>query len=68
MKEPMHISEVMHRLVLNEPNDPYAQILRHCPFMQVQLLQQGYMTLDELTPEEKDRLSKIIDLEELPHD
>lgn len=33
MSQPQHISEVMHQLVLNNPNDPWAQILRHCPFI-----------------------------------
>ena len=45
MSQPKHISEVLHQLVLNNPNDPYAQILRHCPFMQIELLKEGYMTL-----------------------
>ena len=68
MSQPKHISEVLHQLVLNNPNDTYAQILRHCPFMQIELLKEGYMTLDELTPEEKERLSHYIDLEDLPND
>ena len=68
MSQPKHISEVLHQLVLNNPNDPYAQIFRHCPFMQIELLKEGYMTLDELTPEEKERLSHYIDLEDLPND
>ena len=68
MSQPKHISEVLHQLVLGNPNDPYAQILRHCPFMQIELLKKGYMTLDELTPEEKERLSHYIDLEDLPND
>mgnify|MGYP004526464147 CR=1 FL=1 len=53
MSQPKHISEVLHQLVLGNPNDPYAQILRHCPFMQIELLKEGYMTLDGLTPEER---------------
>lgn len=68
MSQPKHISEVLHQLVLNNPNDSYAQILRHCPFMQIELLKEGYMTLDELTPEEKERLSHYIDLEDLHYD
>lgn len=68
MSQPKHISEVLHQLVLNNPNDPYAQIPRHCPFMQIELLKEGYMTLNELTPEEKERLSHYIDLEDLPND
>lgn len=36
--------------------------------MQIELLKEGYMTLDELTPEEKERLSHYIDLEDLPND
>ncbi|MBQ9310294.1 MAG: hypothetical protein IJ222_05440 [Bacteroidales bacterium] len=68
MSQPMHISEVLHQLILNNPQDPYAQILRKCPFIQIELLKQGYMTLDELSEEEKQRLSNHIDLEDLPHD
>ncbi len=56
MSQPKHISEVMHQLVLNNPNDPYAQILRHCPFFQVEMLKRGYMSLDDLTDAELDRL------------
>lgn len=56
MSQPKHISEVMHQLVLNNPNDPYAQILRHCPFFQVEMLKRGYMSLDDLTDDELDRL------------
>ena len=56
MSKPMHISEVMHQLVLNNPDDPFAQILRHCPFIQAEMLREGYMSLDDLTDEEIDRL------------
>ena len=56
MSNPKHISEVMHQLVLNNPNDPLAQILRHCPFIQIEMLKKGYISLDDLTDEEIDRL------------
>lgn len=56
MSKPMHISEVMHHLVLNTPDDPFAQILRHCPFIQAEMLRKGYMSLDDLTDEEIDCL------------
>lgn len=69
MKEPMHISEVMHQLVLNEPQDPMAQALRRCPFIQVEMLRKGYMSLDDLTDEEIDRLIALdlegLDIEEI---
>ena len=68
MSQPKHISEVLHQLVLNNPDDPYAQILRHCPFMQMQMIKDGYMSLDDLTDEEIDRLGGFIDLEDLPND
>ena len=68
MSQPKHISEVLHQLILNNPDDPYAQILRHCPFMQIEMLKEGYMTLDELTPEEKERLSQHINFEDLHYD
>ena len=44
MKKPMKGSELMHRLILNDPNDPYVQLFRRCPFVQILMLQQGYMT------------------------
>lgn len=69
MSQPKHISEVMHQLVLNNPNDPYAQILRHCPFFQVEMLKRGYMSLDDLTDDELDRLVEcdlyVLDIEEI---
>jgi hypothetical protein len=69
MSQPKHISEVMHQLVLNNPNDPYAQILRHCPFFQVEMLKRGYMSLDDLTDAELNRLVECdlygLDIEEI---
>lgn len=69
MKEPMHISEVMHQLVLNEPQDPMAQALRRCPFIQAEMLRKGYMSFDDLTDEEIDRLIALdlegLDIEEI---
>ncbi len=69
MSKPMHISEVMHQLVLNNPNDPWAQVLRHCPFVQIEMLKKGYMSFDDLTDEEIDRLIALdledFDIEEL---
>ena len=69
MSQPQHISEVMHQLVLNNPNDQWAQILRHCPFMQAEMLRMGYMSLDDLTDDELNRLVDCdlegLDIEEL---
>ena len=56
MSKPLHISEVMHQLVLNTPDDPFAQILRHCSFIQAEMLRKSYMSLDDLSDEEIDRL------------
>jgi len=56
MSKPMHISEIMHQLVLSNPDDPFAQILRHCPFIQAEMLRKGYLSFDDLTDEEIDRL------------
>lgn len=67
MSQPMHISEVMHQLVLNNPNDPWAQVLRHCPFIQIEMLKKGYMSFDDLTDEEIDRLIAL-DLEDFDID
>lgn len=69
MSSPKHISEVMHQLVLNNPSDPFAQLLRHCPFFQIEMLKRGYMSFDDLTDEEVDRLIACdladLDIEEL---
>ena len=62
MNQPQHISEVMHQFVLNNPDDPWAQILRHCPFIQAEMLKKGYMSFYDLTDEEIDRLV-VCDLE-----
>lgn len=67
MSQPMHISEVMHQLVLNNPNDPWAQVLRHCPFIQIEMLKKGYMSFNDLTDEEIDRLIAL-DLEDFDID
>lgn len=56
MRQPMHISEIMHQLVLNNTNDPFAQLLRRCPFVQAEMIRKGYMSLDNLSDEEIDRL------------
>ena len=69
MSKPMHISEIMHQLVLNNPDDPFAQILRHCPFIQAEMLRKGYLSFDDLTDEEIDRLidcdNESLDIEQL---
>ena len=49
MSQPKHISEIMHQLVLNNPNDPWAKILRRCPFIQREMIKKGYMSLDDLS-------------------
>lgn len=67
MSQPMHISEVMHQLVLNNPNDPWAQVLRHYPFIQIEMLKKGYMSFNDLTDEEIDRLIAL-DLEDFDID
>ena len=56
MSKPKHISEIMHLLVLSNPIDPFAQILRHCPFIQAEMLRKGYLSFGDLTDEEIDRL------------
>ena len=69
MKKPMHISEVMHQLVLNNPDDPWAQIIRHCPFFQIEMLKRGYLSFDDMSDDEIDRLTNCdlygIDIEEI---
>ena len=68
MSDPRHISEIMLRLALND-HDPYAQLLRHCPFIQAEMLRKGYISLDDLTDDEINRLiewdSENIDIETL---
>lgn len=56
MSQPKHISEIMHQLVQNNPNDPWAKILRRCPFIQREMIKKGYMSLDDLSDEELDTL------------
>ncbi len=68
MKNTFLKSEVLHQLILNDKKDPLAQLLRHCPCIQILMLQGGYMDPAELTPEEKDRIRHIINLEDLHHD
>lgn len=68
MKNAFLKSEVLHQLILNDKKDPLAQLLRHCPCIQILMLQGGYMTPDELTPEERQRLSTIINMEDLHYD
>lgn len=68
MKNNFIKSEVLHQLILNNPGDPVAQMLRYCPCIQILMLQGGYMTPDELTPEERQRLSTIINMEDLHYD
>ena len=69
MSNPKHVSEVIHQLVLNNPKDRFAQILRHCPFIQIEMLRQGYISLNDLTDDEIDRLIEYdlqdINIEEL---
>jgi len=59
MSQPKHISEIMHQLVMNNPNDPWAKILRRCPFIQREMIKKGYMSLDDLSDEELDTLIKF---------
>lgn len=56
MSQPKHISEIMHQIVLNNPSDPFAQILRHCPFIMAEMIRKGYISLDDLSDEEIERL------------
>ena len=69
MSEPKHISEIMLRLALSDHNDPYAQLLRHCQFIQAEMLRKGYISLDDLTDDEISRLiewdSENLDIETL---
>ena len=69
MSKPKHISEIMHQPVLSNPDDPFAQILRHCPFIQAEMLRKGYLSFDDLTDEEIDRLIdcdiESLDIEQL---
>ena len=68
MSKTKHVSEVLNQLVLNDPFDPYAQLMRHCPLMQIMMLHEGYMELSELSEDEKDRLGNFVNLEDLCHD
>ncbi len=55
MSGPQPLSELLLK-VAAAPNDPFAKMLRRCPFIQAALIQSKRMNLDELTDEQIDRL------------
>ena len=69
MFNPMHLRPARPQLVPYTPDYPSAKVCRHCPFIQIAMLKKGYMSLDDLTDEEIDRLIQYdlesLDIEEL---
>lgn len=55
MSQPQHISEILLK-VAADPTDPFAKVLRQCPFIQAELIHRNLMSLDDLTDEQIDRL------------
>lgn len=63
MSKPQHISEVIIKIASN-PNDDFGKVLRHCPFIQKELLSRGLISLDDLSEEQIDTLCEQAFLED----
>lgn len=63
MSKPQHISEVIIKIASN-PNDDFGKVLRHCPFIQKELLSRGLISLDDLSDEQIDTLCEQTFLED----
>ena len=63
MSKPQHISEVIIKIASN-PNDDFGKVLRHCPFIQKELLSRGLISLDDLSDEQIDTLCEQAFLED----
>ena len=55
MSEPRTIGDIMLQIASN-PEDDFGKLLRHCPFIQKELMARGLMSFDDLSDEECDRL------------
>lgn len=63
MSKPQHISEVIIKIASN-PNDDFGKVLRHCPFIQKELLSRGLISLDDLSDDQIDTLCEQAFLED----
>lgn len=63
MSKPQHISEVIIKIASN-PNDDFGKVIRHCPFIQKELLSRGLISLDDLTDDQIDTLCEQAFLED----
>lgn len=63
MSKPQHISEVIIKITSN-PNDDFGKVLRHCPFIQKELLSRGLISLDDLSDDQIDTLCEQAFLED----
>lgn len=63
MSKPQHISEVIIKIASN-PNDDFGKVLRHCPFIQKELLSRGLISLDDLSDNQIDTLCEQAFLED----
>ena len=63
MSKPQHISEVIIKIASN-PNEDFGKVLRHCPFIQKELLSRGLISLDDLSDEQIDTLCEQTFLED----
>lgn len=63
MSKPQHISEVIIKIASN-PNDDLGKVLRHCPFIQKELLSRGLISLDDLSDDQIDTLCEQAFLED----
>lgn len=63
MSEVKHIMEVFAEMA-KTGNSPEAEALRNCPSLQIELLGQGLINLEDLEPEQIDKLMDIVIQEE----
>ena len=63
MSEPKHISEVIIKIA-SDPKDDFGKVLRHCPFIQQELLKRKIISLEDLSDEEIENLSERAFLED----
>lgn len=63
MSKPQHISEVIIKIASN-PNDDFGKVIRHCPFIQKELLSRGLISLDDLSDDQIDTLCEQAFLED----
>lgn len=63
MKEPMKLGDILLEMADKNQGD-WGRLLRHCPFIQAQLIKQGKMSLDDLSDSEIEDLSQYAFLED----